>query len=85
MKYVFALLLLVVIAEVQAQREIDVAPPNGSQGALSQEADKSSTDIPYEKNKSSKSENEDDYQPIKKGIEETPVNIRDAQDFPNNI
>ena len=38
-----------------------------------------------EENKSSKPETQGRYQPINKGIEETPVNIRDAQDFPNNI
>ena len=85
MKNFFALMLVVVTTAAEAQGELDEAPLDGSQSEYGKKPDEMSKDIFIEENKSSKSETQGRYQPIKKGIEETPVNIRDAQDFPNNI
>ena len=85
MKNFFALMLVLVTTAAEAQRELDGAPPDGSQSDPGKKPDEMSKDIFVEENKSSKSEIQGSYQPINKGIEETPVNIRDAQDFPNNI
>tara|TARA_S200000501_G_C20610478_1_gene650071 strand:- start:64 stop:321 length:258 start_codon:yes stop_codon:yes gene_type:complete len=85
MKNFFALVLVVVTTAVEAQREVDGAPTDGSQSDPGKISDEMSKNILVEENKSSKPETQGRYQPINKGIEETPVNIRDAQDFPNNI
>ena len=85
MKNLFALILVVVTTAAEAQRELDGAPPDESQSDPDKKPDEMSKDIFVEENKSSKSETQGRYQPINEGIEETPVNIRDAQDFPNNI
>ena len=85
MKNFFALMLVLVTTAAEAQRELDGAPPDGSQSDPGKKPDEMSKDIFVEENKSSKSETQGRYQPINEGIEETPVNIRDAQDFPNNI
>tara|TARA_E500000331_G_C16979893_1_gene593050 strand:- start:50 stop:307 length:258 start_codon:yes stop_codon:yes gene_type:complete len=85
MKNFFALVLVVVTTTVEAQREVDGAPSDGSQSDPGKISDEMSKHILIEENKSSKPETQGRYQPINKGIEETPVNIRDAQDFPNNI
>ena len=84
MKHFFALILLLVTAASEAQSEIDALPEDGSQDNSTRGKIGKSSDLLDREAKISEQESEDGYQPIKR-IDETPVNVRDAQNFPNNI
>ena len=62
-----------------------VVVPTSEQGDEVERYDNQPEVLSSEKSETSLPVDKDRYEPVKKGIEETPVNIRDAQDFPNNI
>ena len=85
MKYLLQLTILTLTSVSVAQSPAGAVVPASEQSDEVERYDNQSEDLSSEKSETSLSVEKDRYEPIKKGIEETPVNIRDAQDFPNNI
>ena len=85
MKYLLQLTILTLTAFAVAQSTAVVAVPTSEQSDEVERYDNQPEDLSSEKSETSLPVEKDRYEPVKKGIEETPVNIRDAQDFPNNI
>ena len=85
MKYLLQLTILTLTAFSVAQSTAVVAVPTSEQSDEVERYDNQPEDLSSEKSETSLPDETDRYEPVKKGIEETPVNIRDAQDFPNNI
>ena len=85
MKYLLQLMILTLTADAIAQSTSGVAFPASEQSEEVERYDNQPENLSSEKSETSLPVEKDRYEPVKKGIEETPVNIRDAQDFPNNI
>ncbi len=85
MKYLLLLTILTLTSVAAAQSSKGVVVPTSEQGDEVERYDNQPEDLSSEKSETSLPDETDRYEPVKKGIEETPVNIRDAQDFPNNI
>ena len=85
MKYLVLLTILTLTSVAAAQSTKGVVVPTSGQGDEVERYDNQPEDLSSEKSETSLPVEKDRYEPVKKGIEETPVNIRDAQDFPNNI
>ena len=85
MKYLLQLTILTLTSVAVAQSTTGVVVPTLELGDEVERYDNQPEDLSSEKSETSPPVEKDRYEPVKKGIEETPVNIRDAQDFPNNI
>ena len=85
MKYLLQLAILTLTSVALAQSPAGAVVPTLEQGDEVERYDNQPENLSSEKSETPLSVEKDRYEPVKKGIEETPVNIRDAQDFPNNI
>ena len=85
MKYLLQLTILTLTSVAAAQSTKGVVAPTLEQSEEIERYNNQSENLSSEKSETSLPVEKDRYEPVKRGIEETPVNIRDAQDFPNNI
>ena len=85
MKYLLQLTILTLTSVAAAQSTKGVVVPTLEQSEEIERYNNQSENLSSEKSETSLPVEKDRYEPVKRGIEETPVNIRDAQDFPNNI
>ena len=85
MKRIVPSLFFVVTVTAWAADEMDTeAGKKGSNDTMQNSVQSLSEDINND-TETSQSADSKRFEPLKKGLEETPLDVRDQQDFPNNI